>query len=139
VLLSFFVITSSPLEQACDRTCNQIARFGLSITVRDASTGAELCNSSVVAFDGLNRSYRESLGNIIIPDLPSAPCTFRGAEEREGIYRVEISNPGYISKTEQGLIVRKEDSSDCHIVGVERTVTLERDPLVPRELDASTD
>ncbi len=107
--------------------------------MRDASTGAELCNSSVVAFDDLDPAYRESLGHIIITDLPNVPCTFRGAEERTGTYRVEISSPGYISKTEERLFVGKEDSSDCHIVGVARTVMLERDPSVPREVDASTD
>jgi hypothetical protein len=131
-------IASSLLEQACTRACTQEGKYGLSITVRDASTGAELCNSSVVAFDALDRAYRESLGHVILPDFPDRPCAFRGAAEREGTYRVEISSPGYISKTEEGLFVGKDDS-DCHVVGVGRTVTLERDPSVPRDVDASTD
>ena len=102
--------------------------------MRDARSGADLCGSGVVAFDG---AYREDLTNL---GVPGGPCTFYGASERAGTYRVQISQKGYISKEISGLVVSKDDPSDCHISsGVVLTVDLDPDPSAPSTVDAATD
>jgi len=108
------------LALGCSKTCTEEERDGLSITVRDGRTGTPLCDSTVVAFDG---AYQDTLSNL---GLTFPPCTYHGASERPGTYRVHISRPGYTSTDLTDLTVKP---GECHIeASVIRTVDLEPDP-----------
>ena len=88
VVLASFAVAALVLQPGCEHACTQEERVGLTIAVRDARTGAALCHSVVVAFDG---DYREELTNFAkLADIPP-PCRYSGAAERPGTYRVEIS------------------------------------------------
>jgi hypothetical protein len=109
----------------CERSCTQEARDGLNITVRDARTGTPLCDSTVVAIDG---SFHETLTNFSQYDAAFPPCTFHGAEERAGTYRVLINRDGYVGAELSALTV---GAGDCHIANeIERTVELQPEPSV---------
>ncbi len=135
VPLLIVIVASCILPSACSKAaCTDDARVGLGISVRDARTGAPLCDSVVVAFDG---TYREDLSNY---GVTFAPCTYFGATERAGTYRLEITHSAYLPKQVGNLIVLKANPDDCHISnGASLTVDLEPDPDTPRDLDASAE
>ncbi len=134
VVIASLAVGSASLQSGCSgRPCNQDARNGLAISVRDARTGAALCDSVVVAVDG---SYREDLPNYSKYGAPP-PCPHGGANERAGTYRLEVSCPGFLPRAVANLVVSK-DPEDCHISNtVMLTVDLEPDPNAARELDAA--
>jgi hypothetical protein len=127
-LLAAIVLAAQGLP-ACSRACTEEASVGIEVVVRDALTGARLCDAAIVAIDG---SYRESLYYVGL-------CTFAypygGAVERAGNYRLEVSQAGYISKSIDGVSVVQQN--DCHVRTQQLTVDLDADPSAP--VDAGKD
>ena len=131
LVMTWIGVITAMLQSHCSAAaCTDSQVIGLRIQVRDASTGAALCDSAVVAFDG---SYQEYLSNF---GAPVAPCVYSGAAERAGTYRVLVSRAGYVSTEITGLVVSKEDG-DCHIEpAIMRTIDLVPDASALREVDA---
>jgi hypothetical protein len=139
VAMTTIVIAAGMFECDCStRACAQSELNGLVIAVRDRSTAANLCDATVVAFDG---NYQQQLVKLPAQEHTSdagtirTPCGYVGAAERPGAYRVEISQPGYASTEVSGLIVSKEETG-CHVQPVMRSVDLTPDPSAPRDAGA---
>lgn len=118
---ALLIWTSLTYIGCASTTCSDEAENGLAVTVRDARTGAELCDSKVVATDG---AYQETLSNF---GAPVAPCYFVGATERAGVYRVDVSHSGYLPKEFDDL--RVAPGGPCHI-GAPVHLTVDLDPDV---------
>lgn len=101
MLLLCFVGFTTP---AC-KSCDLIAWEGLVVRVYDEKTDERLCGVSVTATDG---DCRQNLN-----PWPGDDCSYSGATERPGIYRIVVSKQGYVTKTLEGVIVPMEDH--CHV------------------------
>ncbi|MCB9582103.1 MAG: hypothetical protein H6717_34025 [Polyangiaceae bacterium] len=89
---------------ACGSDCDAAVRWSIVAHVRDANTGAEICNASGVAQDG---PYQEDL-----TCFDSPTCSCNGVGERLGTYEVTISAPGYQSSKKTVVV---DDSDACHV------------------------
>lgn len=87
--------------------CTAIAAYGLNVTVVDDATGQQLCNATVTATEG---TYAEPLTTF----TSTAPCTYLGATERAGTYRIDVEAPGYADGTVADVVV---DKDECHVIG----------------------
>lgn len=95
---------------ACSDTsyCTKVAVPALSVTARDAQTGAPICDATVVARDG---DFEETLMR-----FPAPGCECQGAEERLGTYQVTASAPGYqpLTKTMVAAIANECNVETAH-------------------------
>ena len=83
--------------------CTDIFVFGLTVQVRDITTGGIILNNiSVTATDG---SYVEEL--VFTFD------TFTGAGERPGNYILTIEADGYVTRVTSEIQV---DADECHVI-----------------------
>lgn len=98
---------------ACTEGCTEQTVYGLSVRVKSEDTGATLCGGTVVATSGTYTETLESLGG--------SDCTYFGAPERPGTYRIQVSHDGYLPAVVSDVTVR---SDDCHVIPEVRTVTL---------------
>lgn len=97
-MLLCFVGFAAP---AC-KSCDAFAWNGLVVRVFDEQTGENICGVLVTATDG---DYRE-----VLLDTPSSnECSYSGASERAGTYRIVVSKKGYVTKTLEGVVVPTED------------------------------
>jgi len=105
------------LSFACgpkDVACDASYAYGLNIPVLDSTNDTPLCDAVVRATDG---DYAETLMS-----FPGSPCTFVGAGEREGTYRIESTRDGYVAQVSSATV--KKDASNCHVAGEVITVKL---------------
>jgi hypothetical protein len=84
--------------------CSDEARWGLSITVTDASSGGRICDASIVATDG---SYSETLTEV----GGSGSCVYVGASERSGTYDLAVSR-GSRTASATNVVV---PNGTCHV------------------------
>jgi hypothetical protein len=102
---------------ACGGPCTADYRFGLAVSVLSRSTGARICDATVVISDG---SYRETLAPGLFDSTAEATqCNYIGAGERAGTYTV-VARAATSESTRTDIVVT-EDA--CHVVP--RTITLE--------------
>jgi hypothetical protein len=90
--------------------CSTEARFGVGVTVRDATTHAALCvDGAVILRDG---TYREELllRPVTLED-GAASCAYSGALERAGTYAVSASVAGHAEHTQIVAVQRDQ----CHV------------------------
>jgi hypothetical protein len=81
------------------------------------STGARVCDATVVVSDG---SYRETLEpGLFAPTERATQCNYVGAGERPGTYTV-VATTATSESTATGIVVT---SNSCHVVP--RAITLE--------------
>ncbi|HEY8080214.1 MAG TPA: hypothetical protein VIF62_39060 [Labilithrix sp.] len=121
-LLAALVLAFVPLHApACSSSCAGISTGGLLVRVRDARTGAPLCDATVVATSGA--SHQRIAPN---PDL----CAFSWAGPT-GL-SLDVSRPGYSPKHLDGVAVPWGDAcagdQDDGPKGNDVTVDLEPDP-----------
>ncbi len=89
---------------ACGSDCDAGLRWSIVAHVRDANTGAEICDASGVARDG---SYQQDL-----TCFGSPTCSCNGVGERLGTYEVTITAPDYQPSTKTVVV---DDSDACHV------------------------
>lgn len=103
----------TPFDPNGGTACTDEARAGLNITVKNGSTGAEICDATVTATDG---SYSETLQNT------GGSCgSYAGAWERKGTYTIAVSKTGFATATESNVVV---GADECHVTGVVKTIEL---------------
>lgn len=102
---------------ACNNTqapmCTLEARAGINVSVIDAATGAAVPNATGTVRDG---AYTESLQSF-------QPGSLFGAFEREGIYDVTVSAPGYAAWQTEDIVV---EADECHVIPVQIIARLSR-------------
>src|SRR6187549_961991 len=78
----------SPAEMPNDPgiICTAIAVSALNVTVRDATSGAAVCDASVIALEAGGASYALR---------QTGDCRYAGAEERSGGFEVVVTRSGY--------------------------------------------
>ncbi len=101
-LLALFGLAACGIET---EACSTELRFGLNVTVVDDTSGAEICDATVVAREG---SYSETL--MVLGS--TAPCTYVGAGERAGEYEIEVTANGYVTETVNDIEV---EDGGCHV------------------------
>ena len=87
--------------------CTAIAVSSLNVTVRDAATGARVCDAAVVAIQGAARYELRRTGG---PD-----CGYAGPEERAGLFEVRAARDGYQPAVVTGVRVTEDE---CHVIPV---------------------
>ena len=97
--------------------CTAIAVSSLNVTVRDASTGARICDATVVA---IHQGERFEL--MRFPEGPEA-CSYSGPWERAGVFELRIDRAGYESAAVSGIRVT---SDECHVIPVQVAIELRR-------------
>jgi hypothetical protein len=110
-LISFPQVGCS--DSGSDHTCTANAIAALTVTVLDSS-GARVCDATVVAHDG---TFSETLMSL---DYDTS-CTYAGAWERRGTYTIDVAS-GSKSKTVSNIVVTGDE---CHVNGQVLTVTLD--------------
>lgn len=97
-LLASFAILSA---LGCgDDECTDISLAGLVVRAFDENTNEALCDLRVRATDG---DYTESLS----PQF-SSDCSYTGAWDRPGTYRIDVSKEGYLDNSTE-VVVPLED------------------------------
>src|SRR5215510_4996244 len=90
------------------KTCDLSAKAALTVTVELG--GAPVCDATVTAVDG-------TFSQVLMP----IGCTYAGAYERAGSYRIDVAFGGR-HKTVEGLVVTP---GECHVDGLVVTVSLD--------------
>lgn len=89
--------------------------YGISATVADATTGADITSGSyMVAREGSYVDSVSAMGNFL-----------SAAGERAGTYSVTIGRPGYSSFTQTNVVVNRDE---CHVIPVRLAARLLRNP-----------
>jgi hypothetical protein len=97
------------------KMCTMDIHPAIEVTVRDAASGAWIAGQATGwAIDG---SYRDSLrfGRGFSENGAMVWTALRGADERPGTYRVEITAPGYAPWLRDDVRVR---DGECHVSSV---------------------
>ena len=103
-----------------DVVCTLDFRYGLTIYVRDAVTGAGIADgATVVVRDG---SFVDSL-TTPFPGSPPGNGSFASAGERAGTYSVTVRRSGYQTWFANGIVVTADQ---CHVIGKEVVAQLVR-------------
>jgi hypothetical protein len=97
------------------QACTTEYRFGVSVTLRNARSGAPVTGATVVIVDG---SYHETMSTF------GQPGSYAGAGEREGAYTLSVAAPGFVSPAARTVVVT---GSECHVNGI--SVTIDLTPL----------
>lgn len=88
-----------------DIFCTEVFVYGLSVTLKDANTGAIITEDvTISAIDG---SYEETLMRI------ESSNSFLGAGERAGTYTLTIESPNYQNFTSESITVFADE---CHVI-----------------------
>jgi hypothetical protein len=111
-----------PLAAGCNlfgpRDCTMDMHPAIEVEVRSAEAGAWLANDAtgVVTEGAYSDSLRPSRGTSVNGGM--LWMALRGADERPGTYRVEVSVPGYVPWVRENVRVR---DGECHVgsVGLE--------------------
>jgi hypothetical protein len=107
------------LSIACNNTqapmCTLEARAGINVTALDATTGSLLASAAGTAREN---TYSETLQSF-------QPGSLFGAFEREGVYEVTVSAPGYETWRADEVIV---SAGECHVIPAQLTARLSRVP-----------
>ena len=102
-----------------ERVCTLELRSGVSVSVRDSTTGAFAASGAkLVVRDG---AYADSVS---LPATPGATdaMSLGGAGERPGVYSLTVTKPGYRDWVKTGVRVTK---GDCHVNTVALTALLQ--------------
>lgn len=109
--LLFAVAFSFPALVACapgiGTACTDEFAYGLSVVVTSAVDGSRICDATVVAVDGDHEETLEASGD-------GADCSYVGAGERAGTYRITASKDGFASATSDDVVVGEDE---CHVQG----------------------
>jgi hypothetical protein len=97
--------------------CTAIAVSSLNVTVRDAASGARICDATVVAIQP-----GERFELMRFPETPDA-CTYSGPWERAGVFEVRVERAGYQPAAVTGIRV---SADECHVIPVAVAVDLRR-------------
>ena len=113
------LVTAAAVTVGCaiPQPCTDLFAYGLTVTVVDAD-GTPICDATVSATD---EEYQETL-----EPQAGTPCTYVGAGERAGTYRVEASKDGFGTAIADSVVV---GADECHVIGQPLTLTLE--PATP--------
>jgi hypothetical protein len=113
-LLAFSLQAVGCLEEPCP----DIPKHAITVSVRDSSTDAPICNATVQFSKG-DQAVPTERGN-----PPQCPYqTFGVAGSRSGAYVVRVSAPGYADSEPKRVVVPDEDCPDPS--GVPVTVHLQ--------------
>lgn len=107
ILVSLLVVGSST---ACilgtGSNCSDIAVPGVAVIVKDAVTGARICDATVQLTDSAgHKQILTSSGSV-------ASCEFDGAFDMPGTYSILIGATGYAADLQNNVIVTKDS---CHV------------------------
>jgi hypothetical protein len=111
VILSLAGCSKKPVEEQV--MCTMEARPALAIVVIDSSSGAGLAAATVAI-------VREGA---FADTLRGTDSLVSGVHERAGTYRVEVSAPGYLEWSRDGITV---DRDQCHVQTVRLRALLVR-------------
>lgn len=95
--------------------CTTLYAFGVSLTVRNVSTGAPVANATAVLVDG---AYRETMMTFGVAG------SYAGAGEREGTYTLTVTAQGFQPSAPRTVVVTGDE---CHVRG--QAVTVDLTPL----------
>lgn len=101
LLLGSLVWLAAPACTTTGTECDDYAAAGLNVRVLDETTGEPMCSVRVTATDG---DYFEALRQF----ENRGNCSYAGAVERPGTYRIAVSKEGYVSKTVDDVVVTTE-------------------------------
>jgi hypothetical protein len=90
--------------------CTMSEEEGIRVEIRNAKTGQLTSENAIVIITGDN--YKEILA--VDSLIESVTSTVRGALEREGVYDVNITMPGFSDWSK--LNVRVKSGEGCHVV-----------------------
>jgi hypothetical protein len=93
--------------------CTAIAVSALNVTVRDAASGAAVCDASVIALESGGASYALR---------QTGDCRYAGAEERSGGFELIVTRSGYRAIRVGGIQVGRDE---CHVIPVQVTIPVE--------------
>ena len=100
------------LALSCPRAYATEFRYGLNITVK-AADGSPICDANVIATEG---SYPETLQPLTVQ------CTYVGAGERAGNYRIEVERTGFMKAVVSDVLV---EAGECHVMGTAKEIVLQ--------------
>ncbi len=113
------LLTSGLSVQNCNitwppggRACTTEFRYGLTVEVTSAATGAPITNATLTLTEG---SYVEAMERFPTGD-------YVGAGERAGTYTLTAEASGFQTKTVSNIVVTADE---CHVKGVRLEVELE--------------
>ena len=96
--------------------CTAIAVSSLNVTVRDAASGARVCDATVVAIHQGGERFELMQ---MAADLQA--CAYAGPWERAGVFEVRVVRPGYESAVVGNVRVTADE---CHVIPVALTVVV---------------
>ena len=96
-------------------TCTNEGRFGLTVTVTDAASGAPICDATV-RVTGSVAETAMSVGS-------GADCAYVALLERPGTFDVEAAHDTYVSRSEMGVTLEHDG---CHVIGKQLAIALRR-------------
>jgi hypothetical protein len=101
----------------CDfgHVCTTEARPGIRAIVRDSTTGAGLATGTIAV--ARQAAFTDT--------LMGADSVMWGVYERAGVYRLEVSRPGYRDWVRDGLRVTR---GECHVETIRVSVLLQSTP-----------
>jgi hypothetical protein len=115
LLLALAVLTTgtTTLSGCGGKTaCTMEYRYGVTATVRNATTGSPITDATAELVDG---SYRETMEHF------GESGTYSGAGEREGTYTLTVTAPGFQSSAPRTIEVK---GGECHVTGQQVTIDL---------------
>jgi hypothetical protein len=95
--------------------CTASSAWSLRIRVQDASTGASICDASLVASLGTVHEQLKCFGRY--------DCRCVGFSEQQGTFQVTVTKPGYRTVTKTVVV---DQSTGCHVVTKDATVRMRR-------------
>lgn len=118
-LIAAMLVVMAVVMTACrsEHDCPQYLSRAFYVVTTDATNGALVCDTEVVARDG-DFEFRSQV-----------ECYPRGPAERPGHYAVTISRPGYLPEHRE--VDTGELDSCGHLDQVRLDVALVRDPKMP--------
>ena len=93
--------------------CTDQFVYGLTVTVRDQSTGAGRADNATL-------TLREGTYEEVVTEAWDG-TTMVGAGERPGTYTVTVEHPGYATWTRSGVVITADE---CHVIPVSLTAEL---------------
>lgn len=91
--------------------CTAVYAYGLTVHLKDASTGAKITNATLTLVDG---DYSEVMTTF-------EAGTYIGAGERGGRYTLTAAAPGYETRVIDNILITEDI---CHVIGISLDVEL---------------